>query len=80
MGSIVVVWKWFVCRNSSILVSYCDVGRIASVVPLSARVIAPLSLSLVFMCLMVLNSERMLCECVCVCVGVEWLCCFLGGC
>ena len=28
VGSFVEVWKWFVCMNSSILASYCDVGTI----------------------------------------------------
>jgi len=59
VASFVEVWKWFVCKNSSILFSYCDVGRITRELPLSARVImSPFSFSLVFMFLIVLNSVR----------------------
>jgi hypothetical protein len=48
--------------KSSILVSYCDVGRITSELLLSAFVImAAFSLSLVFMFLIVLDSDCVLC-------------------
>jgi hypothetical protein len=60
--------------NSSILVSYRDVDKITSELPLSACVImAPLSFSLVFMFQIVLDLECVLC----VCGGVY---CCLGGC
>jgi len=80
VGSFVEVWKWFVCMNSSILFSYCDVGRITRELPLSARVImAPLSFSLFFMFLIVLDSVRVLCVCVCgifaVLEDVDSFCC-----
>ena len=59
-----MVWKWLVCMNSSILVSYCDVGIITIEFPLSARVImAPFSFNFVFMFLMVLDSECVFCVC-----------------
>ena len=76
VGSLAEVLKWFVCMNSSILLSYCVVGKITRELPLSARVIiAPLSFSLVLMFLMVLDSVYVLRVCVYV-----WGSCFLGGC
>ena len=60
VGSFIEVWKWFVCTNSSILVSYCDVDRIRRELPLSAHVImAPFSFSLVFIFLIVLDSDTL---------------------
>ena len=65
VGSFAELWKWFVCMKSSTLVSYCAVGRITKELPLSARAImASFSFSLVFMFLMVLISDRVLCVCV----------------
>jgi hypothetical protein len=58
VGSFTEVWKWFVCMNSSVFVSYWAVDKITSELPLSACVImAPLSFSLVFMFLIVLDLE-----------------------
>ena len=72
VGLIIEVWKLIFCMNSSILDSYCVVGKITSEFSLSARVIiATLSLSFVLMLLMALESECVLCVCVCVCVCVR---------
>jgi len=78
VGSLAEGLKWFVCMNSSTLLSYCVVGKITRELPLSARVIiAPLSFSLVLMFLMVLDSVYVLrarvCVCVCVCVVLAFL-------
>ena len=37
MWLIIEIWKLFVCMKSSILNSYCAVGKITSEFPLSAR-------------------------------------------
>ena len=58
--------------KSSILDSYCAVGKITIQSPLYARVImAPWSLNFVFMDLIALDSDCELCVCVRVC------CCFI---
>ena len=58
VGLFFEVWKSFVCKNFSILDSYCVVGRITKEFPLSAfAIIAPFSVSFVFMFLMALGSN-----------------------
>ena len=64
MGLVIEIWTLFVCMKSSILDSYCAAGKITGEFPLSACVImAPWSPTFVFMLLMALDSECVLCVC-----------------
>ena len=61
MGSLSVVWKLFARIKSVVLESYCFMGKIIKGLPLSVcAIVASLSLSFVFMLLIVFASRFVL--------------------
>jgi len=64
VGHLSVVWKLFACIKSVILESYCFMGKIIKELPLSVcAIMASLSLSFVFMLLIVFVSGYVVCVC-----------------